>query len=142
MTDAHTTPDVAGPVAAAVTERRGLKLVVTLRPAGDGGYRALLALMADGCDPSFRSTTVDGMAAALDEVPALLADAEERWRAQPRYPALPPSTRAGRANTSAPRAAPPAAPAPDAAPLPAPEPTGPAAAAPKAAPRGQLNLFS
>lgn len=65
---------------------RILKLVVTLQPDG-AAYRAVLALGADGCDPVFRSVSAADLATALDEAPALLADAEERWQVQPRYPA-------------------------------------------------------
>ncbi len=42
-------------------------------------------MAADGCDPAFRSADVDGIAAALAEVPALLEDAEARWREQPTH---------------------------------------------------------
>lgn len=78
------------PVAAAPT----LKLVVQLLPAGEGGTsRALLSLGRDGCDPELRAVEADDLAAALDEVPALLADAEARWSTQPRYPSAPPARR-------------------------------------------------
>src|SRR5262245_43644649 len=67
--------------------RRPQKLVVTLQPlpatVGDG-YRALLAFGSDGCDPVLAVAEVDGILAAVAAVPALVAGAEERWRAQPR----------------------------------------------------------
>lgn len=122
--------------------RRGLKLVVTLEPTGDAGYRAVLALGADGCDPSFRTAAVDGLPAALDEVPALLADAEARWQEQPRYPTLPASSRSSRSAAAADRAATAAAPAPAPPPEPPTERPMEAAKAPKPAPKGQLDLFA
>jgi hypothetical protein len=70
------------------TPRRGLKLVVTLRPTQEPGYRALLALGADGCDPVLHLAMVDGLPAALDRVPALLDVAEARWRVRPRNPTV------------------------------------------------------
>ena len=90
-----------------------MKVVLTLRPrrrsgehspgavsadAGQSGqpgqpdqdaeplYDATLAVGADGCDPQFRSVVATALAGALDEVPALVAEAEARWQAQPRYP--------------------------------------------------------
>jgi hypothetical protein len=71
--------------------RRTLKLVVSLRPGGDLGYRALLALGADGCDPLLRTVDVADLASALDELPGLLAEAEGRWQLQPRYPTAAPT---------------------------------------------------
>jgi hypothetical protein len=67
------------------TAGRALRLVVTLHP-GEAGQRALLALGADGCDPVFRSCAADGLLGALEAVSALLAEAEARWREQPRNP--------------------------------------------------------
>lgn len=87
---------------AGVNARRTLKLVVTLQPIDGAGYGALLALGADGCDPLFRSVAVADLPAALDEVPALAAEAETRWQAQPRYPTVVPQ----RAKTAAQRARP------------------------------------
>src|SRR5687767_7205653 len=57
--------------------RRVLKLVVTLRPDGGTGplgYRALLALGADGCDPVLRAVEAADVRAAVDQVPALVAE--------------------------------------------------------------------
>ena len=132
--------------------RRALKIVLSLRPAAgseEPGYHVLLAVGAEGCDPLFRTVEVAGLAAALSQVPALVADAEARWRTQPRYPAAArreakaavPRSRPGRAERPAPPAAatdqdgaaepgtaagvPPARPAP----------------APKPAPADQLSLF-
>ena len=72
--------------AAAQGPRRTLRLVITLRPDDGPGYRALLALGADGCDPLFRSASVPALAAVLGKVAELAAEAEARWRSQPRYP--------------------------------------------------------
>lgn len=94
---------------AGVNARRTLKLVVTLQPADGTGYGALLALGADGCDPLFRSLSVADLPAALDAVPALAAEAETRWQAQPRYPTVVPQ----KAKTAAQRARPAEAAKPD-----------------------------
>jgi hypothetical protein len=66
--------------------RRRLKLVLTLEPAGGNAYRVLVALGADGCDPLLRTLEAANVSVALGIVPALVAEAEERWRTQPRYP--------------------------------------------------------
>jgi hypothetical protein len=76
------------PTPEALVPRQTLKIVVTLQPRDDREYRALLAVAADGCDPVLRSATVDGLPAALDRVPALLAEAEAQWQARPRNPAV------------------------------------------------------
>ncbi len=77
-TDAGVEPVVNTPPTAAPSA--ALKLVVQLLPAPRGpGYRALLSLGRDGFDPELRAVAVADLAAALDEVPALLADAEARW---------------------------------------------------------------
>jgi hypothetical protein len=39
----------------------------------------VLTLGADGCDPLLRAVDAADLPAALEEVPALLADAEARW---------------------------------------------------------------
>jgi hypothetical protein len=80
--------------------RRSLKLVVTLHPAGGagtlgaavqhgatpvGGYRAVMSVDAAGCDPVIRTATGESLAAVLAVVPALVAAAESQWDAQPRY---------------------------------------------------------
>src|SRR5688572_196578 len=72
------------PAAPVPPVRRASKLVVTCTPQDGDAYRAVLVLGADGCDPLFRTIAADGLVAALDEVPALVAEAEERWRTQPR----------------------------------------------------------
>ena len=79
------------PMTGSEAPRRTVKLVLTLQPTDDRGYRALLAIGADGCDPVLRSATVDGLPAALDGVPALLAEAEAQWQARPCNPAVAPS---------------------------------------------------
>lgn len=120
--------------------RRVVKLVVVLRPT-EAGHAATLAVGAEGCDPVFRDVEAPDLAAALAELPALVAEAEERWRASPRYPA---------ARTTAPRPPParrPATPVP-ADPVPAvatpavgDQPTSPPEQAGQPAPAGQLALF-
>ena len=119
---------LAGAEPAQSAARTGVKLVIRLHPDASAGYRALLALGADGCDPELRAAAVPDLLAALDEVPALLADAEARWHARPRYPPLPrPTTRHG-AGTAG-RAQPTRAPA-----VPAPLPPG---TTPPATPAGE-----
>lgn len=125
----------------AAASRRALKLVLHLQPIGAAGYRAFLALGADGCDPLLRFTEVADLAAALDEVPGLVAEAEARWQAQPRYPASTkarPATAPSRAKVAQSR---PVASEGD-------EPAGDASTAkptaepsPKPAPAGQLSFF-
>jgi hypothetical protein len=68
--------------------RRALKLVLTLQPDDVGGYRALLAFGADGCDPLFRRAVAPSLEVALGEIAALVTEAEERWRHQPRNPGV------------------------------------------------------
>jgi len=126
----------------AAASRRALKLVLHLQPTDATGYRALLALGADGCDPVLRFTEVANLAAALDEAPGLVAEAEARWQAQPRYPAptkAGPATAPSRAKVaqSRPVASEGDEPAGDAS---RPKPT--AEPSPKSAPAGQLSLFS
>jgi hypothetical protein len=75
------------PMGATESPRRPLKLVLTLTPAQTVGYRALLALGADGCDPVLRSAHVADLPAAFQELAALIAVAEARWQIQPRNPA-------------------------------------------------------
>jgi hypothetical protein len=66
--------------------RRTIKLVVTLTPTDGGQYRAALALGAEECDPVLHSTTVSTLTGALEQVPGLLEEADERWRVHPRNP--------------------------------------------------------
>src|SRR5919202_667205 len=66
-------PDIPAPEDGA---HRSLKLVLTLERGSEPGYQALLAVGSPDCDPVYRSLAVDGVAAALAVVPALLADAE------------------------------------------------------------------
>ena len=133
----------AEPEPAATTEpepRRPLKLVLTLQPV-DAGYRALVAVGTDGCDPLLRSVAVPDLAAALGQAAAIAAEAADLWRAQPRYPAAAPAKPA-RSTTPVQPAAPTTAEPPSAT---ADDPAGPAqprAATPQpAAPRNQLSLF-
>lgn len=122
--------------------RRPLKLVLHLQPICAAGYRALLALGTDGCDPLLRAAEVADLAAALAEIPQLVAEAEARWQAQPRYPGASPKARTA-ATPSRARATRPARVASEAceaamgasAAKVAGEPTS------KPAPAGQLTLF-
>ena len=123
----------AGPAAPA--PRRSLKLVVTLRPVGGAGYRALLALGADGCDPLLRSAEAGDLQGALDEVPALVAEAEDRWQTHPRNPMARPAPRVRPARPSGPPASLPPAPLEPEAAGPTPDTTG------EPAGPGQLSLF-
>lgn len=119
---------------------RALKLVLHLQPTRAAGYRALLALGADGCDPVLRLAEVANLASALDEIPGLVAEAEARWQTRPRYPASAKARSA--ATTSRPKAAPPAVASEAKEPAADASTTKPAAeASPKAAPAGQLSLF-
>lgn len=92
------------------TVGRALKLVLTLRPLpadGGTGYQAVLAVGADGCDPQLHVAEVDGLPAALAEVPGLAARAEAHWQRQPRYPIRTrqgsPASSAGERPASSPR---------------------------------------
>ncbi|HZS01211.1 MAG TPA: hypothetical protein VFE37_21005 [Chloroflexota bacterium] len=144
-------PEAVGPTAGDAPARRALKLVVSLQPGNAVGYRALIALGADGCDPLLRTADVADLAGALDEVAGLLAEAEGRWELQPRYPAaMPAQTRpAGSSRAPAPPHRPPRGerPATAAEPQPAPTLTPPHASAaphspPASSPADQLTLFS
>jgi hypothetical protein len=111
--DAPRTADgaAAGAPASCEGPRRALKLVVSLRPGGGTGYRALLALGADGCDPVLRAVEVADLQTALNEVPGLAAEAEARWREGPRNPTVRPTAKARPTALTRP-SAPPPAPAP------------------------------
>src|SRR5437762_8087794 len=76
-TVAETAPthETAGPAAGGAPLRRALKLVVSLRPGNAMGYRALIALSTDGCDPLLHAADVADLVGALEEVPGLLAEA-------------------------------------------------------------------
>jgi hypothetical protein len=65
---------------------RVLKLVLTLRPADSAGYHALIAVGSDDCDPLLRSVDVADLPGALQEVAALVTEAEARWQTLPRNP--------------------------------------------------------
>jgi len=82
------TPEVAD---ATEAPRRTLKLVVTLALSDHGQYRASLALGSDDCDPILRTATVMGLPDALEQVPALLDEAEARWQLQPRNRSVSPA---------------------------------------------------
>jgi hypothetical protein len=73
--------------AVAPAPRRALKVLLTLRPDGPAGYRALVSVGAAGCDPHFATIEATGtLAAVLNAVPAIVAAAETRWCQAPRYP--------------------------------------------------------
>src|SRR5947209_6051385 len=82
-----TTPSTTKATSSPSAVRRTLKLVLTLQPREPVGYRALVALGTDGCDPLLRSLEVEALATILDTIPTLIAEAEAQWAAQPRYPA-------------------------------------------------------
>ena len=137
-------PDVVEPTTASIETQpphRALKLVVTLQPSDAGGYRAVLAVGADGCDPLLRCVEGESLASILAAVPTLVAEAEARWQVQPRYPAIKP--------TAAPTTTTPARVQTEEVPIKPDEvaaaaaPSGEAAAAPRpaSAPAGQLSLF-
>jgi hypothetical protein len=145
------THETAEPAAGGTPPRRALKLVVSLRPGNARGYRALIALGTDGCDPLLHAADVADLVGALEEVPGLLAQAEGRWQLQPRYPAAAP-TKTGPAGGSRapsppqgpPRREPPAAATePHQAPAPSPPcvPASPQSPAPASSPTDQLTLF-
>jgi len=143
VAEAAPTHETAEPAAGGAPPRRALKLVVSLRPGNARGYRALIALGSDGCDPLLHAADVADLAGALEEVPGLLAQAERRWQLQPRYPAAAPakSRTAGGSRAPTRPQGPPRreAPATPAEPQPAPaSPPPPAPASPQA---DQLALF-
>lgn len=78
-----------GAVHAAEPQGRSIKLVLSLAPSDAGGYRALLSVGGDDCDPLFRSVTVGSIPAALTELASLVAEAQARWQIQPRNTAVP-----------------------------------------------------
>ncbi|MBI4496623.1 MAG: hypothetical protein HY689_01830 [Chloroflexi bacterium] len=132
----------ATPAVPTTTEsRRGIKLVITLQPEAGIGYRAVLAVGMEGCDPLLRSVEVTDLSAALDQVPGLFADAAARWQVQPRYPSTLPATaspeqRRGKGKSASPVPVPDPNPTPDTPTTPpAPKPGG------RAASSDQLSLF-
>jgi hypothetical protein len=141
VAEAAPTHEAAGPAAGGAPPRRALKLVVSLRPGNVVGYRALIALGSDGCDPLLRAADVADLTGAMEEVPGLLAEAEGHWQLQPRYPAAAPAKSRPAAGSRAPtppqgppRREPPAFP-PHAPALPQPP-------APASSRSDQLTLFS
>jgi len=133
-------PSDPAPEMTAVTPRRSLKLVVTLQPAGDHGYHAIVALGSTDCDPLFRAFDASDLPAALEAVPSLLAEAETHWNTQPRYPSARPIPKAkSPARADHPVAPPGIATQAEAAPT-QPTPAPVTSTAPKSA-SGQLSLF-
>ena len=98
--DASAEGESVNAATSAEVPRRALKLVLTLKPSSGPGYQAVIALGAEGCDPLMRTAEVESLAAALDLGPGLAAEAESRWRLQPRYPSAP-SAVPGRARAAA-----------------------------------------
>ena len=84
---AASTVSAPGSVAVTPAPRNVLKVLLTLRPDGPAGYRALVGVGAAGCDPHFATIEASGpLQAVLNAVPAIVAAAETRWRTTPRYP--------------------------------------------------------
>ena len=75
------------PPPTAAVPSRTLRLAVTLQPM-ETGYRALLAVGADDCDPLLQQVEVDGWPALAEALQDLTDAAAIRWREQPRNPAL------------------------------------------------------
>ncbi|MDP9350504.1 MAG: hypothetical protein M3P51_03030 [Chloroflexota bacterium] len=65
---------------------RDAKLVVTLTHQGGDSYQASILYGGPGRDPFYRVYEVSSIQEAIDEVPAVIADAEEQWSESPRYP--------------------------------------------------------
>jgi hypothetical protein len=93
----------ASPPPAEATEAPGrtVKLVAVLRAIGTG-YRAQLAAGAEDCDPELRLLEVPDLQSALAALPDVLAAAEARWQARPRYPSAPLQPANGRPRASSP----------------------------------------
>ncbi len=67
-----------------------LKLTVLLRHRGHDTFRAEILYGGPmGRDPELKVVEVASVQEALDEVPAVVAAAEERWSANPHYPKAP-----------------------------------------------------
>jgi len=133
-------PNDPAPETTAVSPRRSLKLVVTLQPAGDHGYRAIVALGSADCDPLFRALDAPDLPAALAGVPSLLAEAETHWNTQPRYPSARPIPKA-KLPARAERAVAQPAPAPQAESAPKPPASAPMTPTPPKSSSGQLSFF-
>ena len=57
-----------------------MKVVIIMRDD-----KAMLGVQATDCDPVY--TTIEGtLAEALERIPALVAEAKQKWEANPRYP--------------------------------------------------------
>lgn len=79
-----TLPDLPAPDA-----RWTLRLAMTLHPV-EGGYRALLAVGADDCDPLMQHVEVAGWPALAQALQDLTDAAAIRWHDQPRNPSVTP----------------------------------------------------
>ncbi|MDO8715565.1 MAG: hypothetical protein Q7J73_01975 [Dehalococcoidales bacterium] len=93
MSDEEETPgseegtEQEGPVATETTDvlklekpAGELKVVIILK-----ADRAMLGVQSPDCDPVYKTMEGD-LAAILQVVPALVADAKQQWAAAPRYP--------------------------------------------------------
>jgi hypothetical protein len=67
---------------------RAYTFVVTVQPQHGLGYRAILSLGTEGCDPVIRSVAVQGWPDLFAIMQTLLAEAEAQWRSDPRYPSV------------------------------------------------------
>ena len=121
--------------------RRSIKVILRLQPSDGPGYRVLLAVGADGCDPLYRTLDVDDLQSALAAIPEFVTNAEERWQHAPRYST---STMPSRSKRRATASGEPEAPVPPPAP-PVTVDNGPASPTPrttaKPVPADQLPLF-
>ncbi|MBI2851982.1 MAG: hypothetical protein HYX84_02595 [Chloroflexi bacterium] len=57
-----------------------VRIVVTLK-----GETAIIGIQQPDCDPVFH-TIQGGLPGALEAVPRMLAEAQERWQTNPKYP--------------------------------------------------------
>ncbi len=84
--DEAATPSPAQGATTTNAVRRTLKLGLTLQPREAAGYRVLVALGANGCDPVLHCLEAEDLPASVGALPALLEQAERRCQTHPRYP--------------------------------------------------------
>ena len=85
---AHPADQAAAPKAAATSEPakpKGEELKVVILVNGDS---VMLGVVKPDCDPIFKNFTGD-LAAALQQVPAFVGEARQKWAVSPRYPKAP-----------------------------------------------------